>query len=223
MSIQRIALKGWTPTDFNDMRPGSLLLSPILPDADVKTKGGLYLPGQEIEKIPGTAALCYRVVACSGDVSSGEVWNPLRIGVGDVVVVRNAMLDPIDTTLTLALLDLKHVLLKVKPEALEPEPEDKPEPMSSQMETAPPLTLDQLAERFRARTMAPDLGAICTACEHPADSHTTAGRCVVAGCACGEASGKAVIGEKPVLKVVSVTADTVTVADAHDDEPPEAA
>ncbi len=129
MSIQRMYLKGWQQGDFARGKPHLHLIEPIIPDVQVVTQGGLYIPGKQIEAIPGNAALMFRVVKAAEPRDPEEV----RCSDGDVVVVRNGLVDLIHPNGRLAVLDTKHVLLVVDPAA------------TAIDALPPPLTLDQLA------------------------------------------------------------------------------
>jgi co-chaperonin GroES (HSP10) len=108
--VQRIYIEGWQLSDFVGVKEDMLIIEPLKPDAETATKGGIILPGQEVGKIPGVAAFLYRVAAKGPDI---EHW-PLAPQVGDIVIVRNAMVDPLHVNQALLTVHRKHVLAIVR-------------------------------------------------------------------------------------------------------------
>jgi co-chaperonin GroES (HSP10) len=129
MTVQRIYIEGWQPTDFSEMKPGLLLIAPIVPAPKSQTRGGIFVPEKEVDKIPGTAALMYGVVALDDKLVGDLDNNPMNVDVGDVVVVRNAMVDPIHPNTKTCVVDVKHVLTKVRAEVVAPDPVEPARPL----------------------------------------------------------------------------------------------
>ena len=145
--VTRVYLEGWNPTaDYVAVKPNHILVEPIKPDEETTTKGGILLPGLEIGRIPGVSAFMYRVLArgpvvVSGDLGSndGEVKEAMTVclrdgesyiaaAVGDVVVVRNAMVDPVHVNQKLLIIHDKHVLCVVDPALMVPDAIEPPDP-----------------------------------------------------------------------------------------------
>lgn len=112
--IQRIYLSGWNIDDFAQVGHGLLILEPLKPDAEVATRGGIVLPGQELGKIPGVAAFLFRVVARGERMFEAGT---LAVDVGDVVAVRNAMVDTLHVNQALCVVHEKHVLARIAQKA----------------------------------------------------------------------------------------------------------
>lgn len=119
--LARLYLKGegggFDPDELQP-KPNTLLLSPILPPD--QSEGGIVMPGV-VKGIPGMTALVYRVEAVGpiveGDRAHGGV-NPRTCivpEVGELVHVRNAMLDPAQPDCLLLWCDVQHVLARVRP------------------------------------------------------------------------------------------------------------
>lgn len=132
--ITRVYLEGWQVEDFGVIKPNHIMVEPLKPDVETATKGGILLPGMEVGKIPGVSAFLYRVVArgeCTAleqqptpghpiivqEVSGGEAW--MAAAVGEVVSLRNALVDPIHVNQRLLLIHDKHVLTIVDPKRME--------------------------------------------------------------------------------------------------------
>lgn len=113
--VTRIYLQGWTPaTDFVVVKPNHIIIEPIKPDEEQTTAGGLHLPGQEVGKIPGTAAYLYRIVLSGYMAQDPSIDEWVSASVGDVITVRNALIDPLHTNLAYCICHRKHVLTIVK-------------------------------------------------------------------------------------------------------------
>lgn len=103
--------------NFDDNR--LLLVEPVMPPAT--TKGGIIIPGQSID-VPGTAAVLFRVVRDDfGDHAADSVQ-------GEVVLLRNAMLEPLGPSMALLLIARRHVLATVLVPEVEAEVEAEPDP-----------------------------------------------------------------------------------------------
>ena len=149
--VTRVYLEGWQPqTDWVAVKPNHLLVEPIKPDEETTTKGGILLPGLEIGRIPGVSAFMYRVLArgpvvdARGPVqeqpddldpaagpmlfSSRDSDPVICARTGDVVVVRNAMVDPVHVNQKVLIIHDKHVLCVVDPALMVPDAPEVPDP-----------------------------------------------------------------------------------------------
>jgi len=100
-----------------DDRP--LLVEPVMPPAT--TKGGIIIPGQSID-VPGTAAVLFRVVR---DEHAPLVDDDLA---GEVVLLRNAMLEPLGPSMQLLVISRRHIIATVQVPEVEAEVEAEPDP-----------------------------------------------------------------------------------------------
>lgn len=91
-------------SDLTGIPEGHVIVSPVLPPS--MSEGGLYVG--DAGKIPGTAALAYRVERCSH-----VCFPPFDINEGDVVVLRNAMLEPLHPAMHLLLIGAHHIIAKL--------------------------------------------------------------------------------------------------------------
>lgn len=91
-------------SDLTGIPDGHVIVSPVLPPS--MSEGGLYVG--DAGKIPGTAELAYRVER----IAPGS-WQPFDIRDGDVVVVRNAMLEPLHPAMHLLLIGSQHIIAKL--------------------------------------------------------------------------------------------------------------
>jgi hypothetical protein len=87
------------------LAPNSVVVEPVLPPN--QTESGILLKEGDI---PGTAAICFRVL----DVGPETYPPPMSIGDGDIVVVRNAMLEPIHPAMDILVIEAKHILARLK-------------------------------------------------------------------------------------------------------------
>lgn len=100
---------GWKDEDIRELRAGLVLVEPVRPPE--KTLGGIDV-SPALQKMPGQACLLYRVIKVGPpDTSNQEPL--LAIEPGDVVVTRNAMLDPIHHNRNVLVIHHKHILAKV--------------------------------------------------------------------------------------------------------------
>jgi len=153
--IQRIYLKGWDPAvDFGPIKPNHIIVEPLKPSKDDLTEGGIVLPGQAVGNIPGVACFCYRVIARGeyvvgdGDRRDPAVWSTmtltdgdeaLLVKPGDVVMVRNAALDPIHVNQRQLIVHVRHVLSIVNEVADVVEAAPEPDPTRGVMLVQRPL------------------------------------------------------------------------------------
>jgi hypothetical protein len=93
------------PDDLTGIPDGHVLVSPVLPPS--MSEGGLYVG--DANKIPGTAALAYRV-----ERISPVCFPPFDLKQGDVVVLRNAMLEPLHPAMHLLLIGAQHIIAKLR-------------------------------------------------------------------------------------------------------------
>lgn len=85
------------------------------------TKGGIIIPGQSID-VPGTAAVLFRVVR---DEHAPLVDDDLA---GEVVLLRNAMLEPLGPSMQLLVISRRHIIATVQVPEVEAEVEAEPDP-----------------------------------------------------------------------------------------------
>lgn len=109
----RVYTEGFRPSDFDDMKPGNVVVEPVRPPG--KSAGGVYT-GPAAENVPGTGCLFYRVVATSKEHPPGN----LKHEPGDVVVLRQAHLDPMNGSQTFLWIKSDHLLAKYAREHVEP-------------------------------------------------------------------------------------------------------
>lgn len=103
---QRVYTDGFRVGDFHEMRPGLVLVEPIKPPK--QTAGGVLIPHTVAEDAPSTACLLFRVVATSKEHAPGT----LAHAVDDVVILRQAFLDPLNVKQTLLWIKSEHLLSK---------------------------------------------------------------------------------------------------------------
>lgn len=106
ITLQRLYTrpKSLTVDMLEDVAPNSIVIEPVLPPN--QTASGIHLKEGEI---PGTAAIAFRVLQVG---ESTYPW-PVSLGAGDIVVVRNAMLEPIHPAMDILVIEAKHVLAKL--------------------------------------------------------------------------------------------------------------
>jgi co-chaperonin GroES (HSP10) len=103
----RLATDGFRAGDFLSLKEGIVIVEPIR-SAD-STASGLQLPG-EVKAVPGVGCMIFRVLA-HGERTPFTV----QLARGDIVVLRNAHLDPLDAEQrTLSIKD-EHILGVVLP------------------------------------------------------------------------------------------------------------
>ena len=97
---------------FDDVRANTLVLFPLR--KPTHSAGGVVVTADEEKGTMATAAICYRVVGVGRDVPDpdSDSWIPCEAG--DVVVVRNAMIEPLHPTLVPCSIARRHVLAKIK-------------------------------------------------------------------------------------------------------------
>ena len=101
----RITVDGFRSTDLARLRPNVCVVEPVRPPKALAS--GLHLAHSATE-LPGTACVLYRVVKAPLVVSHlASEYVPVVDG--DLVVLRNAMLDPIHPSLNLLVIDVKHI------------------------------------------------------------------------------------------------------------------
>ena len=108
--IYKFGLPLWC---FLDGKPNCALVRPIR--RPEKSAGGIIEVIDEKRGTLGTNALVYLVLALGDEVETEEDHPDTYLNVkpGDVVVLRNAMLEPLDDTLNTLSIHRSHVLSKV--------------------------------------------------------------------------------------------------------------
>ncbi len=106
ITLQRLYTrpKSLTPQMVLHLANDHLLVEPVLPPN--QTTSGIQLQQGEV---PGTAAIAFRVL---GRGFQSYDW-PMGIDAGDVLIVRNAMLEPIHPAMDILVIEAKHVLAKL--------------------------------------------------------------------------------------------------------------
>jgi hypothetical protein len=106
MDVERIYRHGFKPTDFAELAPNLLLLSPI---RRPEKMGGLVMAGED----PRFESIAF-VVEGHGrfedrNIDGEHVTNSLKVGLGDTVTIRNALSEPIQADRKLYVVDVRHV------------------------------------------------------------------------------------------------------------------
>jgi hypothetical protein len=97
---------------FTSGKPNTAMVRPIRRPAE--SAGGIITTTDAKRGTLGTNALCYVVLALGDEVGPDDVVDQwLHVAPGDVVVLRNAMLEPLDETLNTHLISRQHILSKV--------------------------------------------------------------------------------------------------------------
>lgn len=106
VTLQRLYTrpKSMTPEMILHLANDNLLVEPVLPPN--QTSSGIQLQQGDV---PGTAAIAFRVLRRPFQTYD---W-PMDIEVGDIVIVRNAMLEPIHPAMDILVIEAKHVLAKL--------------------------------------------------------------------------------------------------------------
>lgn len=109
---------GFTATDFGQLKPNTVMLEPV---DGPEYLGKIIVPGTSLG--PAACRVLYRVVAAGKHMSiclaPGES-SPI-VKVGDVVVPRNGMFDPVGPNLFSC--GMQHILAIIDPEVFEPDAE----------------------------------------------------------------------------------------------------
>jgi hypothetical protein len=97
---------------FTAGKPNTAMVRPIRRPAE--SAGGIITTTDAKRGTLGTNALCYVVLALGDEVGPDDVVDQwLHVAPSDVVVLRNAMLEPLDETLNTHLISRQHILSKV--------------------------------------------------------------------------------------------------------------
>ncbi len=106
VTIQRLYTRprSLTVEMLEAVAPNSIVVEPVLPPN--QTASGIQLQQGDV---PGTAAIAFRVLQVG---ESTYPW-PVSVDDGDIVVVRNAMLEPIHPAMDILVIEAKHVLAKL--------------------------------------------------------------------------------------------------------------
>jgi|31_taG_2_1085359.scaffolds.fasta_scaffold36097_2 co-chaperonin GroES (HSP10) len=105
----RIHQNGFVANDFAELATNLLLVEPIYPPE--QSLGGI-VTGQAWQTLPGNRMLMFRVVA-HGEQSGCDEWPAESFSVGDVLVIRNAMAEPVHPNLEFLVVNMRHVLAVV--------------------------------------------------------------------------------------------------------------
>lgn len=114
VSVHELYSCGLPVGAFADVAPNTALLLPLRRPA--RSTGGIVTAVDEVKGTLGTACIAY-VVAGIGVLQPSADQHPqtwVGIEPGDVVVVRNAMLEPLHPDLEPLLIHRRHVLAKVR-------------------------------------------------------------------------------------------------------------
>lgn len=107
--VSRIAREGWKAEDFGQVRTNHLILQPV--QGVARTASGIHLSGSTTE-VHGLAALAYKVMVI-GPLTADVDQLVADLTVGDIISVRNAMLDGLSEKNDVAVIEARHVLAKL--------------------------------------------------------------------------------------------------------------
>lgn len=101
-TISRIYRKGGASAEHLELRDNTVIVEPVR--EPLMTAEGVVLVGAAADR-DGLKCFMYRVIA------HGKLTRPddLRVGIGDVVDLINAMLDPLHENREAARIDVKHI------------------------------------------------------------------------------------------------------------------
>lgn len=114
VSVHELYSCGLPVGAFADIAPNTVLLLPLRRPA--RSTGGIVTTVDEVKGTIGTACIAY-VVAGVGEVKAADDQHPqtwLDVAPLDVVVVRNAMLEPLHPDLEPLSIHRRHILAKVR-------------------------------------------------------------------------------------------------------------
>lgn len=103
VDVAKVYASGFDP-DSLDLAAGLVLVEPVRPPE--RTSAGIVV-SLDTTRTEGTRALMYRVVRLAPGLPDG-------VNVGDVVVLRNALLDPIHPSLDLLVIKREHIVAVVR-------------------------------------------------------------------------------------------------------------
>jgi hypothetical protein len=121
--LERIYRHGLSAADIEHVKPNSLVVSPVAPP---EAMGGIIMPGTSVA---GANHVAYRVektgllVTAGGDMGASAALLPgdsgdavfANLKAGDVVTLRNGMLEPMDPHGALLSIDVRHILAVLVP------------------------------------------------------------------------------------------------------------
>lgn len=107
--IGRIYQNGFKSEDFLGLQPGLVVVVPVRPPS--VTLGGIHTAVDWAE-MPAPRCVLHKVV-CIGPEDEKCNVPQLDVSVGDVVVIRTAMAEPVHPALEPLLVHRRHVLAKV--------------------------------------------------------------------------------------------------------------
>ena len=114
VSVHELYTNGLPVKAIDDLAPNTALLMPIRRPA--KSSGGIVTVVDEVKGTNGLACLAYIVVGVGSTAKAGEdhpdAWLP--IDPGDVVIVRQAFLEPLHNDLEPLLIRRRHILARVR-------------------------------------------------------------------------------------------------------------
>lgn len=114
LTLHNLYAKGLSAADVDDVTPNTLLLLPLRRPA--VSAGGVVTAVDEHKGTRGTNCIAY-VVAGIGDEQASADQHPqtwLPVSLGDVVIVRTAMLEPLHPDQEPLSVHRRHVLAKVR-------------------------------------------------------------------------------------------------------------
>lgn len=112
----RIYGQGWAISDFAALKANQALVAPIMPPKKI---GSIEMPGK-VRDIRKNEAVAFRVLKVSSALvdepeNGFRVETALPLDAGDVVILRNAMLDPVHPDGEPLAIHRKHILARVTP------------------------------------------------------------------------------------------------------------
>jgi co-chaperonin GroES (HSP10) len=107
--IGRIYQNGFKAEDFLHLQPGLVVVTPVRPPS--VTLGGIHT-SVDWAKMPAPRCVLHKVTVVGPQDESYD-GSKLDLAVGDVVVIRTAMAEPVHPELEPLLVHCRHVLAKV--------------------------------------------------------------------------------------------------------------
>ena len=112
--IGRIYQNGFKAEDFLQLQPGLVVVTPVRPPA--VTLGGIHT-SVDWAKMPAPRCVLHKV-AVVGPHDESYDGPKLNLAVGDVIIIRTAMAEPVHPELEPLLVHCRHILAKVGKESV---------------------------------------------------------------------------------------------------------